>query len=142
MEKINTVDDLRKEIASVRIKHANNGLALKDQFRATYESLRPINLIKNTLKDLTSSPDLKGDLLGSGLSIGAGYLTRKVITGATHNPIRHLMGTLLQLGVTSVLSKNGDSIKSGVFKLLSRLLSKKKTTEEVQEEDDEIVTHV
>jgi hypothetical protein len=63
MEKITSVEELKKAILLLEIKQANEGALLKEQLMETYESLKPINLIKKSLSDLTSSPDFKGDLL-------------------------------------------------------------------------------
>ena len=46
------------------------------------------------------------------MSLTAGYLSKKVTVGATHNPLKQLLGTLLQVGVTSLVSKNSEGIKS------------------------------
>lgn len=129
MKQITTLIELREEIALLETSQVSNGIALKEQFKMTYESLRPVNLIKSTFKELTSAPDFKDNLLNSTIGIGAGYLSRKIVVGATHNPIKKLLGVLLQVGITSIASKNGDGIKSGAMKLISSLFVKKNPTE-------------
>lgn len=128
MRQITTLIELREEIALLETTQLSNRIALKEQFKITYDSLRPLNLIKSTFKELTSAPDFKSDFLNSTLGIGAGYLSRKIIVGASHNPIKKLLGTLLQVGITSIVAKNGDGIKSGVLNLIGSLLPKKDTT--------------
>jgi hypothetical protein len=132
MKKITNAFELEQEIAFLEIQQAEDLTALKDQFRATYESLKPINLILNSLKDISSAPDLKGNLLNTALAIGAGFLSKKALVGGTINPFKQLAGTLLQLGVTSLVSKNGSDIKIGVLSFLGKLLRKKKPEETVQ----------
>jgi hypothetical protein len=129
MRQITTLIELREEIASLEITQLNNEIALKEQLKITYDSLRPLNLIKSTFKDLTSAPDFKGDFLNSTMGISAGYLTKKIIVGASHNPIKKLLGTLLQVGITSIVAKNGDGIKSVAIKVIGSLLPKKNTTD-------------
>jgi hypothetical protein len=46
--------------------------------------------------------------------------------------LKQLAGTLLQLGVTNLVSKNGSDIKMGVLSFLEKLLRKKKPEETVQ----------
>lgn len=125
MKTITTQAELKVEIALLEIKHANNAIALREQFELMYESLRPINLIKSTVEDLTSSPDFRGHLINSTIGLGAGYLTKKVIVGATHNPIKQILGTLLQVGITSIVAKNGDGIVLGAMNWLGQVFSKK-----------------
>lgn len=129
MKQITTLLELREEIALLETTQVINRIALKEQFKTTYDSLRPINLIKSTFKELTSAPDFKSDFLSSTIGIGAGYLSRKIIVGASHNPIKKLLGTLLQVGITSIVAKNGEGIKSGVLNLIGSFLQKKNTAD-------------
>lgn len=129
MRQITTLVELREEIALLETTQLSSEIALKEQFKITYDSLRPLNLIKSTFKDLTSAPDFKGDFLNSTMGIGAGYLTKKIIVGASHNPLKKLLGTLLQVGITSIVAKNGDGIKSVAIKVIGSLLPKKNTTD-------------
>lgn len=124
METITNATELKKAIQLLEIKQKEEGLLLKEQCKTTYDSLRPINLIKNTLKDLVT-PDLKSNLLDSTLSLAAGYVSKKAVIGSTHNPIKQLLGTVLQMGVTSIVSKNTDSIKSIAATIISSFLKKK-----------------
>ncbi len=127
MSKITTTAELKEAIRLLEIEQKVEGALLKEQFKITYESLKPANLIGSLIKDLVKSPGLKGDLLTTALSLGAGYLSKKAAVGNTANPLKQLLGTLLQMGVTSLVSKNSDTIKSIGSELLSRLLSPKKT---------------
>jgi hypothetical protein len=127
MPKITTAAELKEAIRLLEIEQKVEGALLKEQFKITYESLRPANLIGTTIKELTTLPDLKGNLLTTALSLGAGYLSKKAAVGNTPNPLKQLLGTFLQMGVTSLVSKNSDTIKSIGNELLSRLLSPKKT---------------
>lgn len=127
MNKITSVDELRASILLLEIKQANEGQLLKAQFKITYENLRPVNLIKNTFNELVSAPDFKGDLLKTTLSLAAGYLSKKIAVGSTHNPLKQVLGTLLQMGVTSLVSKNTDEIKSAALNLLKTIFTKKDT---------------
>lgn len=125
MQKIKSITELNESILLLQIKQVQEGVLLKEQFINTCESLKPINLIKNTLNELTTSPDFKKGLLNTALGIATGYLSKKIIVGTTHNPIKQLFGMLLQMGVTNSVSKNGDKIKSSVGHLLTALLNKK-----------------
>ncbi len=123
METITNSTELKKAIQLLEIKQTEEGLILKEQCKITYDSLRPLNLIKNTLKDLVT-PDLTGNLLNSTLSLAAGYISKKAVIGSTYNPLKQLLGTALQMGVTSLVSKNTDGIKSVVTNIISSFLKK------------------
>jgi len=111
MEKIMSHAELKEQILLLEIKQVNEKYLLEDQFKESYESLKPSTLIKNTIRNITALPDLKENLLNTTMSIAAGFLTKKVAIGRTHNPLKQLLGTLLQIGVTSLVSKNADEIK-------------------------------
>jgi len=125
MQKIKTTVDLKNTIQQLEYKQANELLFLKRQFHITYESLKPVNLIKSSFHELTTAPEFKGNILDATLSIAAGYISKKVAIGATHNPLKQLLGTILQLGVTSVVSKNTDGIKSVAAKFINTMFAKK-----------------
>lgn len=128
MQKITSITDLKLAIALLEVKQVSDGNMLKEEFRNTAESLRPVNLIKHTLKELTTEPDLKGDLLNASISLAAGFLSKKVAVGNTSNPFKQILGTLLQMAVTSIVSKNADGIKSTASTIISSLFSKKEPT--------------
>jgi len=119
MQTIKTTVDLKSTIQQLEYKQANELLLLKRQFHITYEGLKPANLIKSTFHELTTGPEFKGNILNATLSVAAGYLSKKVAIGSTHNPLKQILGTILQLGVTSVVSKNADGIKTVAAHLIN-----------------------
>ena len=127
MEKITSVAELKEAILLLEIERANEKHLLKEEFKKMYESLQPVNLIKSGLRELTTAPDFKGNILNTVVSIAAGYLSKKVIVGGTLNPLKQLLGGLLQMGVTNAVSKNGEGIKTTALHLLSKLFNKKDT---------------
>lgn len=126
MQKITSNAELKEAILLLEIKQAREAAQLREQFKITYENLKPLNFIKNTVKELTTDLDFKDGLVDTTLSVAAGYLSKKVVIGATHNPLKQIFGTLLQMGVSSIVSKNTGEIKV-VAKHLINLFSKKKT---------------
>lgn len=127
MQKITSITELKSAIQELEYQQVNEWPVLKEQFLNTYENMKPINLVKNALNDLTTSPDLKGDLLNTTLSLAAGFISKKIAVGTTHNPLKQLLGTLLQMGVTSIVSKNADGIKSTTMNIINNIFSKKDT---------------
>jgi hypothetical protein len=125
MTSIQNLKELREEIAFRQSQQAQDFIALRAEAKKVYTSLKPVNFLNDTLKELSSSPEFKGNLLNSTIGIGAGFITKKLVLGATSNPVKQFLGTLLQIGVTSLVSRNGDSIKNGVSKLISNLMGPK-----------------
>jgi len=120
MQNITYTTKLKNAIQLLEVEQADSEQLLKEQFQQTYESLKPVNLIKSTLKDMTSSTFLKESILGTGMGITTGFLTKKLVVAGSGNIFRKLLGSIVQFGVTSIVAKNPDAIIS-----LGRFLIKK-----------------
>ena len=128
MNQINSITDLKAAIDLLEIKQVNEKQLLREQIKITAESLKPVNLVKHALSELTTSPEIKESMLSTVIGLATGYLSKKIIIGSTHNPIKQFLGFVLQLGVTGVASKNADDIKSVVGGLISKIFRKKSST--------------
>jgi hypothetical protein len=125
MVKISSITELRESILQLEIKQIEEQRLLKEQFLITYERMKPVNMIKNSIKDLITSSDLKDNLFSTALGLAAGYLSKKAAVGSTHNPMKQILGAFLQLGVTNVVTKNSGDIKDLLVSLLGSYLHKK-----------------
>jgi len=113
MENITSAIELKNAIQRLKVEQAINEQLLRDQFCISFESLKPINLLRSTIYDFTTSPRLTDGILSIATGLLTGYLSRKIVTiGASGNLIRKLLGTVLQFGVTNVVSQNPETIKS------------------------------
>ncbi|MBA4409499.1 MAG: hypothetical protein Q8S54_07920 [Bacteroidota bacterium] len=121
MAKQSASDSLKESIRLLEIRQEEEGRELKEQFRATYESLKPINLLKISLKELAGSAEIKNTLFETVVSILTGYLTKKMMVGSKSNPLLKILGALLQFGVTSLVAKNAESIRNFISDLIDRL---------------------
>ena len=111
MKKTNETDTLNETISLLEYRQAYELGILKEQFEVTYDSLKPINLIKSAFHEMTTSSELKGNLLNNIIGISTGYLTKKVLVGSTHNPFKRILGTVLQFAITNLVTKNKDHSK-------------------------------
>jgi hypothetical protein len=112
MVNITSTAGLKNAIQLLEAEHAVKGQLLKEQFYITYESLKPLSLLKSSLKEISSSPYLIDNILGSAIGLATGYLSKKIFIGKSGNIIRRLIGSLLQFGVTKVVAQHPDDIKS------------------------------
>ena len=116
MQKTNSTSDLRKAIEAMEDKQIFQGQDLKEQFFLTYESLKPINLIENTLKEITSSPYLTENILAAITGVASGYISKKIVVGTSDHIGRKFFGNILQVGVTNYIAHHPEAIKSiGLF---------------------------
>ena len=109
MKNSTEVDELRSKIALLKQQQETDLILLKEQFNETIESLKPINLLKNTFKDVVSSPDLKTTIVKNAIGLATGYLSKKVLIGSSHNPIKKILGTVIEFVVANVVAKRVDT---------------------------------
>ena len=102
---------LKDQIQLLEVEQYTQGQILKEQFMVIYESLRPINLIKSTLKEIATSPIIGDNVLGSIMGLATGYLSKKIVVGGSANPFRKIFGSLLQMGVANTVAKHPEIIR-------------------------------
>lgn len=125
MQNITSATELKDAIRSLEETQSVQGRLLKEQFFIVVESIKPVNIIKNTFNEVVSSPDLMSNILTTTIGLTAGYISKKSIVGASGNLFKKLLGTILQFGVTTLVLRNPEAIKSFGQGLIQRFLSKK-----------------
>lgn len=134
MEPISSIAELKNSIQLLEIEHAENRKQLKEQFYAAYETFKPVNLLRSTLKDITSSPNMIENILGTSLGLAAGLASNLLFKGMAGPGIRRVLSPILQSGVTSFVAKNTGSLRTKGEMALLRLFRNKKVT--VRTRDD------
>ena len=125
MENITSAAALKNAIELLEYEQSIKVELLKDQFCDTFERLKPINLIKSTLYEVASSSHLVDSIIGTAVGLATGYVSKKIVIGASGNLLRKLFGSILQLGVTNVVTEHPASIKSVGHYIFQHLLHKK-----------------
>jgi hypothetical protein len=128
MEKIVSETDLRNAILHLEVKQAAEEIMLKKQFYHAVDSVRPINLIKSTFKEAVASRDLKNNIINTSVGLTTGYLAKIVFAGALKTPLAKLLGTALMFGITNIVARNPETVKSlgkGVIKMIRGKYSKR-----------------
>jgi len=126
--KINNTSELDMAIKRLERKKLLLEENLKDDFHTLLQSLKPTNILKNTIHEVQESPELKHNLLKVVLGLGAGYFSRKLVVGKSAGIVKKALGAALQYGITSfVAKKNGKEEESGLYSkkknLFKRILS-------------------
>ena len=131
MVKQNAINSLKESICLVKIRQIEEGKILKEQFKITYESLKPVNLIKSSMKDLVSSVEIKSSIFETLISIVSGYLTQKFIVTSKSNVFIKTLGMLMQFGVTNLVAKNSEDVRIFFSNLVDKYISPHKEEEEI-----------
>ncbi|MGD0342786.1 MAG: hypothetical protein ABSA76_13870 [Bacteroidales bacterium] len=125
MQEITSTAELQDAIQLLESEQAVKRQLLKEQFYITFESLKPLSLLKSAVKDLSSSPYLLDNISGTAIGVASGYLSKKIFIGTSGNLIRKLLGSILQFGVTNVVAQHSDTIKSIGQAIFQHFLRKK-----------------
>jgi len=124
METINSAAELKLAIQTKHFQHAIQGQMLKAELFITFESLKPINIIKNSLYEITSSPYLLDNMVGAIAGLVSGYVSKKIAVGTSPNLFRKIMGSLLQFGVTNLVAQHPEALKSFGQMIIEKIFQK------------------
>jgi hypothetical protein len=129
---------LKKAIQLLKEEQALKGKLLTKQFHLTYESLKPVNLLKSTINDVASSPYLIDNIIGTSVGLVTGYLSKKIIVAGSDSKFRQLFGSILQFGITNLVAKNPEAIKSFGQFIYQHISSNKKHSVLLSDVEDEL----
>jgi hypothetical protein len=127
MKELSSYSILQNSIQLVKEEQIIKRQLLQEQLNISYESLKPLNLLKGAIRDMSSSPDLGNNVLGSVLGLGSGYLSKKLFIGTSGNLIRKLIGSFIQIGISNLVAKHPDAVKNFGHYIIEHFLSKKVT---------------
>lgn len=111
---------LNASIAKLEQKKDAQLQSLKGQLRATGESLKPGNIIKGAVRDLTQSGPLKSFLIKAAIGLAAGFVAKKVFNKISHDNVsrrkRNIWGNALQYGISYLAANKNQLLKSaGIY---------------------------
>ena len=125
MQNITNSVDLKQVILLLEAEQSLKGQVLKQQFRLTYESIKPANLILNTLSEVVASPNLLENVIGYLLGLASGFVSKKVIVGHSGNIFRKFVGEAMKFGISNLVSNHSDGLKIFLQQVLLKIISKK-----------------
>lgn len=100
---------LEERILALENKQKVLAIEIRNQFDVTYHELKPSRLITNALKgtfnNIKNEPKLKGNIVELLLSLGGGYLSKRVLVGKSSSTIKNLFGYAVQFLTTKLISK-------------------------------------
>lgn len=100
--------DIEVAIKRLEQKRRLQEVEMSESLQNIMESLKPVNILKNTIEEVRESTPLKNNLLKVALGLGVGYLSNKLLVGKSAGIVKKALGTALQFGVTYFVSKKSD----------------------------------
>ena len=126
---------LKETILLLESERNIQGHRLKDEFKQAYSSIKPVNLLKNTLNDVVSSPLLMDKVLATAIGLATGFITKKFIIGGSDNKYRKIIGSIFEFGVINIVAQRNVFLKTVGRLLLNSFIQKKETKSENSESD-------
>ena len=126
MENITSATELKIAIQILEVEQEMKVQLIKEQLILAHDSIKPINFLKSTVNDLVTSPYLIDNVLGGAVGLATGYISKKIVIGASGNLFRKLLGVVMQFGVTNVVAQHPDGIRSIGQYIYQHILPKKK----------------
>ena len=124
MKKKSPNDLLDESIQLLETKRDGELIQLKEGLNELLDSLKPINIIKHTIKKATASTDLKEGIGKSAIGVASGFLVKNILFRKTLNPVKLIARGILQTVAIGFTATNFDKIKSTGKNLFHALLSK------------------
>ena len=112
MQNIHTQADLKNAIQELQTQRLLETEALREQLCNTYNSLKPVNLIKHAIHEIAGSNDIKNTVLQTGIGITTGLLSKNLFVGASHSVIKKIVGNVLQFGVANAVASHSSVLKN------------------------------
>jgi hypothetical protein len=131
MKKISSVRSLRNAIAELEQKRIDQEMNLKQNWEEVAESLRPANIIRRSVRDILPSANTRSGLMASIIGLGTVFLSKKLILGKSAGPVKKILGTAVEWGISSLILQNAARIKEAGRSVFGKLFRKKHEREPV-----------
>jgi hypothetical protein len=117
--KIQSEADLRAAIEHLKMQRIQEGDALRTHVSDTLDSVKPINLIRDTVRDIAASQELKNGIVTTAVALAAGYFIKALFQGRSKNGFRNVVGSAAQMTVTSMIANHPEAVKAAGQKVFS-----------------------
>ena len=138
-----TRQSLKETIRLLEIRQTEEKREFNIQLKATFDSLKPANLLRSTLHDLSNSLDLKNNFMETILPLLTGFVSGKLLNRSRKNSFFRIIATMIQLGITNFTAKYSHSIVRFINELLERFQTHHREDDEDEDETEnpETVRH-
>lgn len=127
MGNISSVSELKNAIEFLKDEQAIKGRAVREQFYVVYDSFKPVNLLSGSLNDIARSPLLVENIVGLGMGLLTGTMTKSLFIGASGSKIKQILGTVMQYGITNFVANHSGLLKAVGKSLIKNLAGGRET---------------
>ncbi len=124
MQNVDSENGLKDAILQLEQQQAAQGAMVRTALQITHESLKPINLIKSAFHQAAESRELRNNVINTAVGLTTGYITKKILLKESNNPFKKLLGAAVMFGITNIVAKNPETVRSRGLGLLKIIRSK------------------
>jgi len=110
MQKITTTSELRAAIIELELKQQAQEKKVKEQFYATYESFKTINLFKKVLLEVATSPGLMSGMINTVIELTQRKSKKHEEKESSDGTAGAVFRSLLKTGVMKLVLDNSDTL--------------------------------
>jgi|688.fasta_scaffold285699_2 hypothetical protein len=97
--------ELELHIHTLKLLHDKNFSLLKEQFELTYESMKPINIIKNTISEIANNQTIKRNAIDTMVVLSTKYVIDKISRNKPHNKLIGVLASFLEFSMIKYVTK-------------------------------------
>jgi hypothetical protein len=131
MQKISTHAALKIAINELQLRQEGDFIVLKEQVMDTYHSFTLGKIIKRAVSSTVAMPGLGNKVLTAAVGLTTGFITKKIVIGATSNPLLKLLGLAVEITVADKVAENSGKLKTLGKILMDKIFKKRQTAVEV-----------
>ncbi|MBK8515325.1 MAG: hypothetical protein IPL55_03265 [Saprospiraceae bacterium] len=135
MVELKNISELLLSIKRLEELKSEQRMVLKFKMNDAYQSTKPINLIRNTLKEASETISINDTIISSGLSLAAGYLSEKLISSKKISKTKKVIGSVMMMVLSNIISNNAESIKNLGSSLISLLKANRENKQRNEKEE-------
>jgi len=121
MQNKDSSDHFRTIIVELKNKKEAEGALLKAEVHQAIERVKPINLIKSTFREVSTSKELENHIAKAAIVLISSYLSRKLFVRMASSPLKRLLGAVVLFGITNAMAKHPEKVKAvgrGLYNLV------------------------
>ena len=124
---INNSEELEKVIIELEKRKVVQENNLRLAFQSTIDSMKPMNLIKNTIHKVTHNSEIRNSALRTAAGIGIGILTKDMFLGKAIPVLRKIIGSSVETKVQDGMKNTANNVRAYGIALVNQLFRKKRT---------------
>ena len=107
-----TVSGLREAIDRLERQRIEEAKQLRTSLTIATESLKPVNLLRNTVKEFVGTEEMRDLLIRIGAAVIAGLITKLLFDNEEDTTqAKKLVQSAIQVGITTTLSNHPEAIQ-------------------------------